>query len=469
MHPFPPLERQWARGLLALALVAVASLGSIPAKADDPICDYVVSVLDPAAKKLDISVACDPALKIEKFTALSDRRHWTIDAAQHGNGKGHFAYDLGAFAAGEDDMGSAMTYGTGVLVTPGFLLPLPETDAAAMLRFRFAFPAGGTVHTALRPDADGRYTIPLLRINEVGPLLIGSIAVATLPGDPQLRLALPGGDMKLTPEVMTAWVSAVAESNRRFWNRSPAQNGMVVLVPSQEAGVPFGRVLSLGGSVVTVLLGRQAREQDLYDDWVLVHELLHLGSPLIRDTGPWLNEGIATFYEPVLRARAGWKSEDAIWREWISQMPRGMRAMGDVGLENAGRGGIYWGGAVFVLMAEIDSLKASGGEIGFSDCLRAVLADGGDATIKWPTRRLLERCDALLGKPVLVPLADQHIAKGSPMTLEQIWDKLGVALTADGKVSYDDTAELAWLRPLIIWGGKEKPAPIPATGFHRGG
>ncbi len=121
----------------------------------------------------------------------------------------------------------------------------------------------------------------------------------------------------------------------------------------------------------------------------------------MRDTGAWLNEGIATFYEPVLRARAGWKSEDDVWREWISSMPRGMPAITGIGLENAGRGGIYWGGAVFVLMAEIESLQASGGKIGFSDCLRTVLAEGADVTVKWPTMKLLDRCDALLGKQVI--------------------------------------------------------------------
>lgn len=461
---------RWAIAAAGLS----AALGAWPAFAADPVCDYRIRVLDAAAAKLDISVACDPALKVERFTALSDRRHWTTDAARHGTGDGHFGFDLGAFAAAEKDMGSAMTYGAGVLVSPGFLLPLPETEAAATLRFRIDFPAGGAVRTALKPDADGRYAIPLQRIDEVGPLLLGSVATVPLAGDPQLSLALPEGDLELPSATLGAWASAVAESNRRFWGRSPAQGGLVIVVPSDRRGVPFGRVMSLGGSVVTVLVGKQATAADLYDDWVLVHEFLHLGSPLMRDTGPWLNEGIATFYEPVLRARAGWKSEDEVWREWIGQMPRGMPAMTEIGLQNAGRGGIYWGGALFVLMAEIDSLKASGGRIGFSDCLRAVLADGADATAKWPTARLLQRCDALLGAPILVPLAQRHVAQGSRLAgsaaeLSQIWDMLGVALTADGQVRYDDRAELAWLRPLIIWGGAARPAPIPATGFHQDG
>jgi hypothetical protein len=234
-------------------------------------------------------------------------------------------------------------------------------------------------------------------------------------------------------------------------------------------GVPFGRVLSLGGAVVTVLVGREATTQQLYDDWVLVHEFLHLGSPLMRDTGAWLNEGIATFYEPILRARAGWKSEDEVWREWMSQMPRGMPAMTGLGLENAGRGGIYWGGALFVLMAEIESLQASAGKIGFSDCLRNVLAEGGDVTVKWPTMKLLARCDALLGKSVIIPLAGQHIAKGSAMDLDDLWRRLGVSMADNGRIAYDDGAELAWLRPLIIWGGSEHPAPISASGFFGGG
>ena len=66
-------------------------------------------------------------------------------------------------------------------------------------------------------------------------------------------------------------------------------------------------------------------------------------------------------------------------------------------------------------------------------------------------------------------LAQRHIAKGSAMTLDEIWQKLGVTLSEDGKITYDDSAELAWLRPLIIWGGAEHPAPISATDFLSGG
>jgi hypothetical protein len=458
----------WAQPLSALVIAAAAIAVTSHARADDPTCDYDVTVLDSRAATLDISVACDPALAVSRFTALGNRDHWWTDPEGYNHGKGRFTYALGAFAEAEDNMGSAMPFGDAVLATPGFLLPLPETERAAVLRFRLTFPAGGAVVTALRPDQDGYYRVPLLRLNEAGPLILGTITAQAIPGDPALTLAVPPGATEIASEQLAAWVSAVAESNRRFWARSPTQGGLVVLVPSQRGGVPFGRVLSLGGAVVTVLVGKQATPQDLYDDWVLMHEFIHLGSPLMRDTGAWLNEGIATFYEPVLRARAGWKSEDEVWREWMSQMPRGMPAMTGLGLENAGRGGIYWGGALFVLMAEIESLQASGGRIGFSDCLRTVLAEGADVTVKWHTMKLLDRCDSLLGKEVVATLAKQHIEKGSAMDLDGLWRRLGISIEGDA-VHYDDSAELAWLRPLIIWGGNTHPAPIPASGFFSGG
>jgi hypothetical protein len=54
------------------------------------------------------------------------------------------------------------------------------------------------------------------------------------------------------------------------------------------------------------------------------------------------------------------------------------------------------------------------------------------------------------------------------MDLDRLWRRLGVSIEGN-VVRYDDSAELAWLRPLIIWGGTTHPAPIPASGFFSGG
>src|SRR5690349_15142732 len=119
------------RPALRRELALIAALGAIfwagTAHADDPVCDYDVTLPDRAASKVTIKAVCDSALGVQKFTALGDRKHWSTEAATYRDGRGDFTFELGAFAAAEDDMGAAMSYGGGVLVTPAFLLPLPDT------------------------------------------------------------------------------------------------------------------------------------------------------------------------------------------------------------------------------------------------------------------------------------------------------------------------------------------------------
>src|SRR5688572_19273578 len=103
------MRRAPPRELSLLGIAIVASLWANATFADDPVCDYDVTVLDRAAARIEIKVACDPALKVQKFTALGDRRHWSTEAATYRDGQGDFTFDLGAFAVAEDDMGAAMS------------------------------------------------------------------------------------------------------------------------------------------------------------------------------------------------------------------------------------------------------------------------------------------------------------------------------------------------------------------------
>src|SRR5689334_1147410 len=156
------------RHKLLLAACTAALWAPPLAHADDPSCDYEVSVLDRTAAQLEITAACAPVLQVTRFKALGNRDHWWTDPKNYGEGKGRFTYDLGALAKEEDDMGSAMAFGHAVLVTPGFLLPLPETERAVTLRFRIDPAAGANVLTALKPDKAGYYEVPLLRLDEAG-------------------------------------------------------------------------------------------------------------------------------------------------------------------------------------------------------------------------------------------------------------------------------------------------------------
>src|SRR5690606_33687893 len=113
-------------------------------------------------------------------------------------------------------------------------------------------------------------------------------------------------------------------------------------------------------------------------------ELFHLGFPSFAGEGKWLDEGLATYYEPLIRARHGWKTEEGVWAEFVRAMPQAMRSGRVGGLEKSSSyREIYWGGAIVALLADLAARKQSNGQLGLEKGLRAVLAAGGNASEVW--------------------------------------------------------------------------------------
>ncbi len=59
---------------------------------------------------------------------------------------------------------------------------------------------------------------------------------------------------------------------------------------------------------------------------MLVHELSHLLHPVIDGYDRWLSEGIASYYQNVLRARAGLRSAQWSWDALHAGFERGIRS-----------------------------------------------------------------------------------------------------------------------------------------------
>ena len=69
--------------------------------------------------------------------------------------------------------------------------------------------------------------------------------------------------------------------------------------------------------------------------------MVHLAFPSM--TGhEWIEEGLATYVEPLARARAGLIPPDEIWRWLLWGLPKGIEGIGRRGLDEARS----WGGDV---------------------------------------------------------------------------------------------------------------------------
>jgi hypothetical protein len=203
------------------------------------------------------------------------------------------------------------------------------------------------------------------------------------------------------------------------------------------------------GPLITVSLGRDTTDADLANDWLLTHEMLHLGFPSLPRRHHWLEEGISTYVEPIARVRAGQMTPERAWLDLVEGLPQGQPEAGDRGLDGTHTWGrTYWGGALFCLRADIEIRKRTRNAKGLEHALGAIRAAGGTIEVEWPIERAIAIGDQATGVPVLRELYDEM--KDAPVTvpIDEVWIQLGIK-HGDGKVTFDDAAPLAKIRQAI--------------------
>ena len=84
------------------------------------------------------------------------------------------------------------------------------------------------------------------------------------------------------------------------------------------------------------------------------HELTHLAFPTVPRQQLWIAEGLATYLEPIARARVGDLAAEKVWRDLVDGLPQGEPESGDRGLDRTRTWGrIYWGGALYCMLADL--------------------------------------------------------------------------------------------------------------------
>jgi len=187
-------------------------------------------------------------------------------------------------------------------------------------------------------------------------------------------------------------------------------------------------------------------------DWMLTHEMVHLTFPSVPDEHHWIEEGIATYVEPIARVRAKKFDANEMWYEVVRDMHQGLPESGDQGLDHTHTWGrTYWGGAMFCLLADVEIRKQTNNKKGLDDALRGILLAGGDMRHDWPLGNALEAGDRATGTTVLRTLYAKMKNEPYPVDLPALWQQLGIVQDGD-TVRFVDTAPLAAIREGITYG-----------------
>jgi hypothetical protein len=247
-----------------------------------------------------------------------------------------------------------------------------------------------------------------------------------------------------------AWISRSAGIVAHYYDRFPTATLRLHVISEAGGGVRNGKTFGYDGGVIRVQVGRDVTENELNNDWVLVHEMTHLALPYLGDDHAWLSEGLAVYIEGVARVQAGNRTQPDVWSEEIHSMPRGLPQPGDQGLDHTHTWGrTYWGGAMFCLLADVEIHRRTQNRFGLQDAVRAILRASGGLVAEWPIERVLKTGDAAVGTAVLEDMYAQM--KDAPVTpdLMGLWRKLGVE--PDGaSVRLIDDAPLAEVRQSIM-------------------
>ena len=265
-------------------------------------------------------------------------------------------------------------------------------------------------------------------------------------GGSRLRVFFGEGEFLTPRDQLFEWVMHAASVVANYYGRFPVEEAYLGLLPVDGATVRTGKAYPFEIPTINVSVGREATPESLAADWVLIHEMVHLAFPSVPRRHHWIEEGIATYVEPVARAIHGARSAEEVWLEFVNGMPKGLPGTGDEGMDRTPTWGrTYWGGALFCLLADIEFERHSEGAVGLREALTGILDAGLSMRVSGEPAALFDIADRAAGVSVLGPLYGRWRETAVDVDLPALWQSLGVQPQGDG-LRFDDEAPMAAVR-----------------------
>jgi hypothetical protein len=440
--------------IVLLGLVLIGG-GAVGAAAELPI--YQVRVAENLAR-LSISV-CRSVDMPHRF-ALEDTKHAralrnvTYGAQRLGARRGRvkvpaaepgcLSYDFEISRVREERRASVLRMGSDLLASPAAWLLAPVDEVP--FEVHFALPSGVQVSAPWQPLDDA------LRRYRVEPSPTGWQPIVAFGRFEQFPIELPGGRLDVAvldgqPRADVAqvrdWVEAAARHVTLAYGSFPVPRAQVVIVPvvgldawggrGTEDAVPFARVLRRGGIAAQFFVNQIAPLDSYLSDWTATHEFSHMLLPYISQSDAWLSEGFASYYQNVLRARAGVLTEEVAWRKLHEGFSRGRRDdYRDTLAESVHYRGpnmimrMYWSGAAIALLADVELRERSGGVQSLDTVLQQLQACCLPSSRTWSALEVFDQLDELAGGHVFDDLYRRWIDAVEFPDVDPVFARLGV-------------------------------------------
>jgi hypothetical protein len=275
------------------------------------------------------------------------------------------------------------------------------------------------------------------------------------------RVAVVGNFSKHQIDMCMTWLEESARSVSTVSGGFPQDNVQILMVGigEQREPMPWAQVMRGGGISGQFFIDQSRPLSEFSDDWTPTHELSHMLLPYVSSSDRWLSEGLASYYQNVLRARDGRLSEQAAWQKLHEGFRRGVEGTHGQRLQDMSRNmrqngaymRVYWSGAAIFMLADIQLRQETNGE----KSLDSVLARLHDCCMSqdktWRARELFNKFDELSGTSIFSDLYNRHVPSAEFPDVFETYGDLGID-SSRRRIRLTQDAHLAEIRSAIMDG-----------------
>jgi hypothetical protein len=120
-------------------------------------------------------------------------------------------------------------------------------------------------------------------------------------GNARIDIRIEKSTLRVPTKEILHWVKSAAESVTGYYGRFPVPQVLIRITPFEGKGVHNGMTFGDRGGRIIIRVGNETSPSEFASDWMLTHEMVHLAFPSVDEKHHWIEEGIATYVEPIAR------------------------------------------------------------------------------------------------------------------------------------------------------------------------
>ena len=155
------------------------------------------------------------------------------------------------------------------------------------------------------------------------PVIAFSQSLAVGTSTLQNRLSAGKCPLDLPRDQIVKRIQVAAQAITIYYGRFPVPRARILVIPvAGRHGVLQGTTWGDRDGFPAFLrlrIGESTTPEELASDWIITHELVHTALPSLPDDQHWLEEGLASYIEPIARVQAGQLTAATIWVGYASR------------------------------------------------------------------------------------------------------------------------------------------------------